>query len=750
MFFTPFAFIQSAAAAIIPGISLQGYYLGGAFTSYADTSSPYFRVLDSTGSISSSFNIGTGVNSGVYAVVTQSDGKIIIGGDFTTYSGSSATRITRLNTNGTRDTTFNPGTVGGGNIFYSLAVQSDGKIVGGGIFNAYSGSTKNNIIRINTNGTADTGSTWNQGTGFGSQVNAVAIQSDGKIIAVGAFTTYSGSTRNYIARLNTDGTADTGSTWNQGTGLSLTANTVSIQSDQKIIVGGGFGSYSGSAVNRIVRLNTNGTLDTTFNIGTGFNNSVFSTAIQSDGKILAAGSMTTYSGSGIGYITRLNTNGTIDTSFNPGTGFDNTVSSVTLQNDGKILVQGNFSFYSGSRALSVVRINSDGTRDTTFNTALSINGATAVGSSLLALSNGLVILGGVYTGPKIGYMAFLDTSGNPTVRNIVTSNGFNSSVTAIVPLTGSRILAGGLFTVYSGSTKNYMVNLLEDGTVITGSTWNTGVGFNSTAQCFATQSDGKILVGGSFTTYSGSNATRIVRLNTNGTVDTTFNPGTTGINGTVSAIGVQADGKIIPVGNYTTYSGSTKNYITRANTDGTSDTGSTWNIGVGFNGNTITLGIQSDQKIVVGGSFTSYSGSTKNYIVRLNTDGTADTGSTWNQGTGFGNAVQKIAIQPDQKIVAVGLFTTYSGSSVNRIVRINSDGTRDTTFNIGTGFPGTPTEVRVQDDGKIMVGGNFTSYSGSTVNRIVRINPDGTRDLTFQPTASGFNASVNWILPYYA
>ena len=367
--FTPFAFIQSVAAAIVPVPTLQGYYIGGSFTTYSTNTNPYFRMLDSTGSISSSFRIGTGFNNQVAGLVTQSDGKIVVVGNFTAYSGSANNRIVRLNQDGTKDLDYRIG-VGLGNIPTATAIQSDGKAIVGGIFTTYSGSTANRLTRINTNGSRDT--TFNVGAGPSNTPIAIAIQSDGKIVTGGQFTTYSGSGASRIARINTDGTIDTGSSWNSGQGFDNSVNGLAIQSDGKIVVGGSFTNYSGSAKNYIARLNTDGTADTgsSWNQGTGFNGgAVIALGIQSDGKIVIGGGFTSYSGSGATRIARINTNGTIDTgsSWNSGTGFNNVPNEITVEpGTDKVLVVGNFTTYSGSTSNRIVRINTNGTRDATF------------------------------------------------------------------------------------------------------------------------------------------------------------------------------------------------------------------------------------------------------------------------------------------------------------------------------------------------------------------------------------------------
>jgi uncharacterized delta-60 repeat protein len=740
--FTPFAFIQPLSLVLpTPGIIVNGYYIGGDFNTYATNTNPYFRVLDSSGSQASNFNQGDGLNGTVYTYSIQSDDKLVLGGIFLNYSGSSQPYITRINTNGTRDTTFNIGT-GFNSGVVTLGIDSLGRIIAGGSLSSYSGSTQNRITRINSNGTRDT--TFNIGTGFNGSLSSLSIQTDNKIIASGAFTSYSGSSSGAtrIIRLNTDGTRDT--TYNVGTsGLNGQANYMVSQSDGKVIAVGNFTSYSGSSINRIVRLNTNGTLDTTFNIGTGFNSEVNSLAIQSDDKVIVVGNFTSYSGSNINRIVRLNTNGTLDTTFNIGTGIGGvtpTVDSIGIQSDGKILIQGQFTSYSGSLAVRTIRLNTDGTVDTSFNHG--INSSTRP-NIILQLPNNNIVVGGNFTGNNIDSLTFLNTTGSTTSNSIIASNGFWFNIRDLKAQTDGKIITGGTFTYYSGSSRNYITRINPNGSI--DASFNIGNGFNSTVNSLTLQTDGKIIAGGSFTSYSGSTQNRITRINSNGTRDTTFSIGT-GFGGGLSSLSIQTDNKIIAGGDFTSYSGSNINRIVRLNTSGTID--ATFNVGTGFNNTVNALAIDSSNRIIAGGALTSYSGSNINRIVRINTNGTLDT--TFNIGTGFGNnSVTSLAIQTDGKIIAGGSFTSYSGSSTNRIIRLNTNGTIDATFNVGSGANGEVSNITLDPETqKILIGGGFTTYSGSTVNRIARLNTNGTIDTTFVPTGSGFNNVVRIILPY--
>jgi len=251
---------------------------------------------------------------------------------------------------------------------------------------------------------------------------------------------------------------------------------------------------------------------------------------------------------------------------------------------------------------------------------------------------------------------------------------------------------------------------------------NFGTGFDQIVRELAIQSDGKILTVGTFSTYQGITSRQIIRLNVDGSIDTSFDVGTGFINGT-QTITIQPDGKILVGGTLISYKGITSNRIIRLNTDGSIDT--SFDIGTGFNNTVFSITIQPDDKILVGGNFTTYKGITSNRIIRLNIDGSIDT--SFDTGTGFNNYPSSITIQPDDKILVGGSFGIYRGLFYNRIIRLNIDGSIDTSFNIGNGFNFSVEDIKIRPDGKIVVVGTFTTYQGISSNRIIELNPDGTR-----------------------
>ena len=193
--------------------------------------------------------------------------------------------------------------------------------------------------------------TFNSGNAVNSSVNSIVIQSDGKIIAGGAFYSFfNNPARNRITRLNSDGSLD--ATFTPGTGFNNTVSSLTIQADGKIIVGGDFTSFNGTSRNRIARINIDGSLDATFNPGIGFYNNntytdIYAIIFQLDGKIIVGGVFTSYNGTPINNIARINSDGSLDVTFNPMPGFDGDVYATAIQPDGKIIVGGEFNFFNG-------------------------------------------------------------------------------------------------------------------------------------------------------------------------------------------------------------------------------------------------------------------------------------------------------------------------------------------------------------------------------------------------------------------
>jgi uncharacterized delta-60 repeat protein len=371
--------------------------------------------------------------------------------------------------------------------------------------------------------------------------------------------------------------------------------------------------------------------------------------------------------------------GSSDITFDSSAGFNNNVYALALQSNNQILAGGDFTLADGVTRYHIARLNADGSIDAGFSLPSSAMGANASVRAIAVQTDGRILIGGLFTNvnsvvlnhvARLNYDGTLDSLFQP-------GSGADNTVYAIAqsPVNG-EVLIGGAFATVSGNTFNGIAELTASGPP--DPTFNAGgLGANATVYALAVQPDGRIIIGGDFTTYNGvTNFNHIARLNVDGSVDTAFNPGA-GASGSVRAIAVQLDGKIVIGGLFTNVNGVAFNRIARLNADGSVDT--SFNPGVGASDAVLALAIQSNNRIVVGGSFTTASGVTRNRITRLNPDGSVD--PTINFGTGANNFVAALAIQedtingyptnvPDEKIILAGGFTQYDGAPHAYIARI--------------------------------------------------------------------------------
>ena len=326
---------------------------------------------------------GIRANDTVLDVEFQSNGKMIITGNFTRYNNILRNRITRLNTDLTLDTSFYSSGSNGVVPTQDLAVQSDNKIILVGQFSQFNGvSNLNNIARLLPDGGIDT--SFNIGgagiSGIsgvnGNIVYAVAIQPDGKILVAGDFNYYNGIQRYSIVRLNIDGTVDTSFSMPSPYGYKHSIHDILLQADGKIVLFGYFGFPNNN--NRVIRLLSDGSIDASFTQGNlngsidhnqiGVGGSPISKLIaQPDGKILIVGAFTKYNSVNTNCIVRLNTNGTVDTSFMTNVGVDRKILEVMLESGtNKILIGGEFTSFNGNTVKKIIRLNTNGTHDTSF------------------------------------------------------------------------------------------------------------------------------------------------------------------------------------------------------------------------------------------------------------------------------------------------------------------------------------------------------------------------------------------------
>jgi uncharacterized delta-60 repeat protein len=617
----------------------------------------------------------------INAVLSLPNGKLVIGGSFSGVHGMPRNNIARLNPDQNLDASFGIGLGVDGEV-YDLALQSDGKIVLVGTFNAVNGLPASSVARLHPNGQLDTSFISRPVGTQGHGPTICAIQSDGRILIGGPFSSVHGVAQRWLARLKAGGALDTNFNANASmAGDNTHISGILLQPDGRILVMGNFVV----ANQNLIRLNPDGSLDTSFNVwlgGPGRGYTVNSVAIQSDGKLLMS----------YGYwpavaITRMNPDGSQDRTFQfePGD-VNERVWNLEPQADGKILIKGAFTRVRGVQCPGIARLNSDGSLDTSF---VSTEPWQPLGEQLApALTPAW---------PSIG---------------------------AVLPLPDGRVLISGSFSSINGVLRQGIARLNHDGTLDTG--YLAQLPTNGMFGCHAMQSDGKVLFSGwlkkSDEIYQGV----LGRLNVDGSQDTSFGGGWVDV-ANVNAISVQPDGSILIGGYFSEVNGVTRPSLARLNADGVVDAGfNPDKLDLGDDHGIAAVGVQSDGKTVVGGQIFE-SGQAWNIfrgIARYNLDSSLDT--AFNSRTLVDGTVFTIIVQPDGKLVIGGDFESVNGVARPNLARLNPDGGLDTSFNPP---PGPVQAIARQSDGQLIVVRDFT---------IARLDANGNPDASFH---SSLNAS---------
>jgi len=600
-----------------------------------------------------------------------------------------------------------------------FAAQPDGKIVVVGnscsykLYNDKLVTPRANIVRLNKDLSLD--ETFNIGTGFDTPPHNLAIQSDGKILVCGGFSKYNNTTVGKVIRLNSDGSIDKTFSFSGATNIKV----VKILANGKILIGGNIG------LKNIARLNSNGSFDTTFN-QVDPSSLLYKFEIQSDGKIVrVCASGSSYS------INRINADGSTDKTFKTIDQFQsicvaNTVGyntmddcKLAIQSDDKILFGGCFNQFNTSDISGFIRFNTDGTIDKSFKYVYPGTPRATVKDFIL-LPNDKIL---TYDLISIN----TDGSYDPTKVAKLDINTMGSKI-LLLP-NNELLICSNNETKLEGTILSYHKFIKVDLTTSKINYLQQPSTYFAGNDVLEKPNNDIVVLGYSNTLHNTKYHDGIKLLNKNGgfirndnlykdvflTTPSEKNYFKRGV--------VQPDGKIILFKIQTNGLGG----LIRYNNDFSVDNSFTPLPYLGYI-NSLTL--QNDGKLLVIADNTEK-------VLRLNNDGTRDV--TFAKNGEFDKSCYTGITQADGKIIVAGNFTSYNGIKVNRLARFNSDGTLDTTFHADEKLDGFITALGLQSDGKIIIGGllNFDAITDKS-SVLQRLNSNGSIDQSFVK----FNATI--------
>ena len=424
------------------------------------------------------FSLGATLNAPPRAAALQADSKIIIGGSFLLLNeGQAQFGLARLTATGALDASFKPGSIDPNGVVQAITVQPDGKIVVAGSFASINGVIRNRIARLNSDGSLDP--SFVPAYAPTSAITQIALQVDGRLLLVNGTTT--------LLRLNPDGSLDPAWSFspvivglNGTTGVLGTIQAVDLQPDGKIVVGA-TGFVSGSTNCYLQRLNATGGVDATFtNVPLGAYGSIRALRALSDGRIMVATVSNGFA------IQRLTSAGFYDASFNALNSSTITPGAITFTPEGRTWIAGTFTTLNGVSRNQLARLSADGTIDATFNpgSGLAATSSSPTAAFILPLDDGRSLLGGDFNrvnGNTRNYLARLNALSpggangpaiialDPVYREVRAGEPFTArvSVTGSAPFTYSASYPSGSFTGAAGPVVSFPTTSANIGGVFT-------------------------------------------------------------------------------------------------------------------------------------------------------------------------------------------------------------------------------------------------------------------------------------------
>jgi uncharacterized delta-60 repeat protein len=714
---------SSAVNAILVN-SDDSFIIGGEYQMYNnDTTGGYLTATDRLGNVNKSFLSNGAPNGTVHCIVRQSDGQLLVGGDFSSFSNIAAGRLIRLNPDGSFDSSFSIGT-GFDESVRGVLEQPDGKLIVYGDFESYNGITQHKVIRLNPDGSQDFSFYTTTEIFTSSDLYTGVLLQNGAMVFGGRISRYSGLNVGNLLKLNPNGTVESIFTANRK--VDEYVHSIVVQKDGKLLVAGEFDDYNGTSITGgIMRISYMGVLDNSFKYigpsGWGSLESVKTIQLLNNGNIIIGHMYHTEN------VVLLDTNGLKINSLYNGLG-NIPVRTIKELNSGQIIIGGNFGYFTDrfdfsvkhSRKYLSVR-NTDFTPTHDF---LKLEGAHGYIKQIIKTKdNKFYINGDVgHYNHTEGQLLRIDINGNiDTVFN--PKHGFKGYRFAEITTDYKNRL------IISSVDRFSLARLNPDGSEDT--TFISGLDleqYQSVYQ-FNVLPSNKIIITGSFTLYrhNGVNVltNRIALLNEDGTLDTTFSSGN-GFNNRVHVTKTQRDGKIIIAGEFSNYNGTSVNGICRIDTNGLLDTSfNPANYSMTFPDDIEEL---TDGRILIGGVKASFLGVDTMKLICLNADGSSC--STFKNTGEIDGGIHGI-IEDSTGVIVIGEFSNFYGFTSKGIIRLHSDGTIDSSYtSAGAANDMLYTGCALKNN-QLLVGGNFSTINGKDKNFLAKLN-GGTRIVTSQ------------------
>lgn len=670
-------------------------------------------------------NLPLTTNGIVYAVAEQSDGSVIVGGDFTEIAGVARSNLARFLPDGSFDENWTASTDGP---VHALAVGADDSVFVGGLFVTAGGEGRSCLAKFSASGAVDQ----NWAPLAIATVRALAVADDGSVFVGGYFTVISGEPRNHLAKLSGSGAGALDENWTVSTNSRVYA--LATDSAGALYVAGSFASIGGQSLPYLAKVSSGdpATVDTAWTPTP--NGPVTALRLDGNGQLYVGGTFESIGGASRGNLARLSASGSGSAdAWNPQA--DQTVSTIALGADDSVYVGGFFHAVGGGAHEHVAKLQTQAPGDAIDAWHASTDGRVW---AMILDQGGRVHLGGWFssaTGSERHSLAQVSTtSGDPGAVVDATEAG-KAFAFALQPNGGA--IVGGRFFAAGGQPRQSLFRMFPDGTL--DPDWTPSVAYTSeegAAQigALAVDAQGDVYVGGNFDQIDGQSRGFLAKISGSGSgaLDASWNPTADDY---VDALLLDGSGSIYAGGYFTEIGGVSRNYLARMSAAGAGDVDAVWDPSADYYVYTISRDAQG--AVYVGGDFSTVGGQPRSYAAKLSPDGAGDADPDWDPAPDL----TVFSLVPDNQgsVFVGGWFFSIGGESRGGLAKLDAHGVADPTWNPATSPLGAAVMGMALDGDALYVGGQFDELGGIPIDSLAKLSTSGAGnpDPNFNPGVNG-------------
>lgn len=684
--------------------------VSGTFIRVNGTATSGLVRLNTDGSLDPSFSLN--VQGSAQALAVLPGGQImaatttafVVGGQ--TYRG-----LLKLNPDGTLASGFSPGSGPSGTATVrAMLVQPDGKVLLGGTFSSYNGVATPRLVRLNANGSVDQAFTSALGSGFSSDIAVLKLQTDGKILVGGRFIDVNGSGRRHLVRLQSTGALDTG--YNPVSSSASSFGVMRLALDpvtgQAVVIGLGQSTFVPQ------RLNLDGSVDPTFQAQNLSSSNCLAVGAYANAQLSVDGNRRVLlsrgcNTGGISYLVRYTATGALDNLFDVSAALNGPANVLLPLLNNQTLIGGDFNRFNTLSGTNLVMVNDLAAPSATFRPLLDAAGTV---SRVLRQPDGKLLVSGVFrevNGLAAVNLVRLNVDG--TLDSSFGTPNFDGPVDALALQPDGNVVVAGAFTRVGSVISPMLARLLPTGSVDPAFQTPSVTSPVYAARAVAVQPDGKILLATNGGANFGGLPSPLQRFLPTGQLDAAYAQ-TIGIVSGITDLVSLPDGRHYVAGGFSSFAGQPAEGLVRLMPDGTFDPTFTRPLTVPAVPYINRVLVADNGQLVLGGAFSSYGGLNRASLVRLQNNGQVD--PTLNASLISSSGILPLYVQTDGKVI-VGSSGNHFVGGIDRgsLSRLNADGSLDNTFVSGPGLvSGAVLSAAVQPDGKLVIGGVFSMVAG--------------------------------------